>query len=259
MMEQELEFDFFKEWVKKKLKIDLHAYKEKQLHRRIATVMGSAGAEDLRSYAALIEKDAQVRQVFLDYITINVTEFYRNREIFEEFETAVKEVLLPRFRNLRIWSAACSIGAEPYSVAMIMERNQIKGGTILATDIDDTILRKAREAKFRETELKNVGQEELSQYFRKSGNEFEVSETIRKRVQFKKHDLLLDPYEKNFHAVICRNVTIYFKNEAKNEVYKKINESLEKGGIFFTGATEAIYNPASFGFRKLSTFLYEKV
>ncbi|SDI13038.1 chemotaxis protein methyltransferase CheR [Proteiniclasticum ruminis] len=258
-MEMELDFDFFKEWVKKKLKIDLHAYKEKQLHRRIATVMNSAGVSDLRSYAALIEKDQQVRQVFLDYITINVTEFYRNKEIFEEFETALREILVPRFKNLKIWSAACSIGAEPYSVSMIMERNQIKNSSILATDIDDTILRKAKEAKYRETELKNVAPSELTSFFVKNGNEFILSDAIKKRVQFKKHDLLLDPYEKNFHAVICRNVTIYFKNEAKNEVYKKINESLEKGGIFFTGATEAIYNPSSFGFRKLSTFLYEKV
>ena len=258
-MEMELDYDFFKEWVKKKLKIDLHAYKEKQLHRRIATVMNSAGVSDLRSYAALIEKDQQVRQVFLDYITINVTEFYRNKEIFEEFETALREILVPRFKNLKIWSAACSIGAEPYSVSMIMERNQIRNSSILATDIDDTILRKAKEAKYRVTELKNVAPSELTDFFEKKGNEFVLSDTIKKRVQFKKHDLLLDPYEKNFHAVICRNVTIYFKNEAKNEVYKKINESLEKGGIFFTGATEAIYNPASFGFRKLSTFLYEKV
>ncbi len=258
-MEMELDYDFFKEWVKKKLKIDLHAYKEKQLHRRIATVMNSAGVSDLRSYAALIEKDQQVRQVFLDYITINVTEFYRNKEIFEEFETALREILVPRFKNLKIWSAACSIGAEPYSVSMIMERNQIRNSSILATDIDDTILRKAKEAKYRETELKNVAPSELTSFFEKNGNEFILSDAIKKRVQFKKHDLLLDPYEKNFHAVICRNVTIYFKNEAKNEVYKKINESLEKGGIFFTGATEAIYNPASFGFRKLSTFLYEKV
>jgi len=255
----ELEFEFFKEWVKKKLKIDLHAYKEKQLHRRIATVMQSAGCSDLRSYAALIEKDEQVRRVFLDYITINVTEFFRNKEIFDEFEAAINEVLIPRFKNIKIWSAACSIGAEPYSVAMIMDRHNIKGAKILATDIDDTILRRAKEARFKDGELKNVTEGELSKYFKKTGSEYYLSEDIKKHVQFKKHDLLLDPYEKNFHAVICRNVTIYFKNEAKNEVYQKINESLEKGGIFFTGATEAIYNPASFGFRKLSTFLYEKV
>jgi len=255
----ELEFDFFKQWVKEKLKIDLQAYKEKQLHRRITTVMKSAGCSDLREYATLIQKDSHVRKIFLDYITINVTEFYRNKEFFDEFEEVIQKILVPRFHNLKIWSAACSIGAEPYSIAMIMERNRIRNSKILATDIDDTILMRAKEGKYRESELKNVAPMELTNYFSQSGNEYQILDTIRSKVQFKKHDLLLDRYEKNFHAVICRNVTIYFKNEAKNEVYRKINESLEKGGIFFTGATEAIYNPASFGFRKLSTFLYEKV
>ena len=255
----ELEFDFFKQWVKEKLKIDLQAYKEKQLHRRITTVMKSAGCSDLREYATLIQKDSNVRKIFLDYITINVTEFYRNKEFFDEFEEVIQKILVPRFHNLKIWSAACSIGAEPYSIAMIMERNRIRNSKILATDIDDTILMRAKEGKYRESELKNVAPRELTNYFSQTGNEYQILDTIRSKVQFKKHDLLLDRYEKNFHAVICRNVTIYFKNEAKNEVYRKINESLEKGGIFFTGATEAIYNPASFGFRKLSTFLYEKV
>ncbi|WP_312651555.1 protein-glutamate O-methyltransferase CheR [Proteiniclasticum sp.] len=255
----ELEFDIFKAWVKDRLKMDLDSYKEKQLHRRITSVMTSAGCSDLKEYAALIEKDSHVRRVFLDYITINVTEFYRNKEIFDEFEAAVNDVLVPRFNSLKIWSAACSIGAEPYSVAMIMEKHKIRNAKIIATDIDDTILVKAKEGKYKDSELKNVEAKELEQYFHRSGNDYLITDAIKSRVQFKKHDLLLDRYEKNFHAVICRNVTIYFKNEAKNEVYRKISESLEKGGIFFTGATEAIYNPASFGFRKLSTFLYEKV
>ncbi len=255
----ELEFDYFKKWVKDKLRVDLNSYKEKQLHRRIGTVMNSTGAKNLREYAELIQKDENVKRMFLDYITINVTEFYRNKEIFDEFEDAIKSVLVPRFKNLNIWSAACSIGAEPYTVALIMEKNNIKEHKILATDIDDTILGRAREGKFKENEIKNVPKPEIEKHFLIKEGQYHISENIKKKVHFKKHDLILDDYDKNFHAVICRNVTIYFKNETKNEIYKKINNSLEKGGIFFTGATESIYNPSSFGFKKLSTFLYEKV
>lgn len=255
----ELEFEYFKKWVKDKLRVDLNSYKEKQLHRRIGTVMNSAGAKNLKEYAELIQKDENIKRVFLDYITINVTEFYRNKEIFDEFEDAMISLLVPRFKSLNIWSAACSIGAEPYSVAMIMEKNKLKENRILATDIDDTILKRAKTGKFKENEIKNVPKQELDKYFELKGGEYHLAHEIKRRVEFKKHDLILDKYEKNFHAVICRNVTIYFKNETKNEIYKKINDSLEKGGIFFTGATESIYNPSSFGFRKLSTFLYEKV
>lgn len=255
----ELEFDFFKPWVKENLMIDLNAYKEKQLYRRIGSVMKSAGSKNLREYAKKIRDDENTRKVFLDYITINVTEFYRNKEIFDEFEAVINNVLIPRFNQLKIWSAACSLGAEPYSVALILEKNQLKNSKIFATDIDEIILEKAKLGAYHENEIRNVPSQELAKYFVKNDNEYYLSEKIKKMVQFKKHDLLLDPYDKNFHVVICRNVTIYFKNEAKNEVYKKINESMVKGGIFFTGATENIFDPGSFGFKRLSTFMYEKI
>lgn len=255
----ELEYDYFKSWVRENLKVDLNAYKEIQLHRRIGTVMKSAGVKDLHSYSELIRKDERVKREFLDYITINVTEFFRNREIFDEFENAVRNILQPRFGSLRIWSAACSIGAEPYSVAVLLKKHRIRCSRILATDIDDTILMRAKDGRFRENEIRNVDAIEREMFFTRQGNEYRIAESIREMVQFRKHDLLLDSYEKDFHVVICRNVTIYFKNEAKDEVYRKISQSLTKGGIFFTGATETIFNPASFGFRKLSTFLYEKV
>ena len=78
-------------------------------------------------------------------------------------------------------------------------------------------------------------------------------------INFKKHDLILGSYETGFHIIICRNVTIYFKNETKDEIYRKFNQSLVPGGVLFTGATESIYNPEKLGFKKLSTFIYEKV
>lgn len=255
-----LNFDFFYKWVRENLNIDLNAYKEKQLQRRIGTVMKSAGAESLEEYAKLISKDEEVRKIFLDYITINVTEFFRNQEIFDDFESVVREKLIPEFGNLKMWSAACSIGSEPYSLAMILERNNMqRKGQILATDIDNKILERAKKAIYKENEMKNLTQEDIKKYFQLKEDGYHLNQDIKNMVNFKKHDLILDKYDKGFHAVVCRNVTIYFKNEAKDEIYKKINESLVPGGVFFTGATESIYNPGEFGFRKLSTFIYEKI
>lgn len=255
-----LNFEFFYKWTKNKLNIDLDAYKEKQLQRRIASVMRNSGCNDLQEYAKLIEKDQQVRRIFLDYITINVTEFFRNKEIFDEFEQVLVSNLLPKYKNLKIWSAACSIGAEPYSISIILERNKIlKSEKILATDIDDTILRKAKEGVFKEHEIKSLLPAEIKNYFHYKNDSYYLVDNIKDNVLFKKHDLLLDKYESGFHAIVCRNVTIYFKNEAKNEIYRKIHNSLVPGGVFFTGATESIYNPKEFGFKKISTFLYEKI
>ena len=98
-----------------------------------------------------------------------------------------------------------------------------------------------------------------NKYFDEVNGNYEIKNNIKELVNFKKHDLILDKYPGGFHAVVCRNVTIYFKNETKDAIYEKIYNSLLPGGVFFIGATETIYNPEKFGFKKLSTFIYEKV
>lgn len=255
-----LDFDYFYKWTKANLNIDLNSYKQNQLQRRITTVMKNAKANNLEEYAELIKNDKEVRAAFLDYITINVTEFFRNKEIFEEFEKVLTDILVPEFKDIKIWSAACSIGAEPYTLGIILDKNNIRTkNKILATDIDEVVLQKAKKGIYKEHELKNINKDDLNRYFTYKDGQYHLDNKIKNMVNFKKHDLLLDDYEKGLHAVVCRNVTIYFKNEAKDKIYRKINESLVTGGVFFTGATESIYNPKEFGFKKLSTFIYEKI
>lgn len=255
-----LDYDYFYKWAKRELNIDLDAYKEKQLQRRIGTVMKSSNAKNLEEYAKLISKDEEVKRIFLDYITINVTEFFRNKEIFNEFENILKSNLAPKFKRLNIWSAACSIGAEPYSIGVIADKNNIKlKDKILATDIDDIVLQKARQGIYNKRDLKNIDDSQINQYFNNIDEKYHIKDTIKEMVNFKKHDLILDEYSSGFHAVVCRNVTIYFKNDVKDMIYEKIHKSLVPGGVFFIGATETIYNPEKFGFKKLSTFIYEKI
>lgn len=257
-----LDFDYFYDWTYKYLNINLNAYKETQLQRRIGTIMKNSGVDNLRDYSKLISSDEKVKRDFLNYITINVTEFFRNKEIFDEFEDIIKGILVPRFGTLNIWSAACSIGAEPYSLAIIMDKNKIPiKNKILATDIDEPILNKAKQGIYKENEVKNIGDDILKKYFtlNRNDSEYIVNNTIKDMVNFRKHDLLLDRYEKGFNAIVCRNVTIYFKNDARDSIYRNIHESLVPGGVFFTGATESIYNSKEFGFKKLSTFIYEKI
>ena len=255
-----MDFNFFNDWVKDELKIELDAYKEKQLQRRIATVMKSSGADNLKDYARLIKTDTDIRKKFLDYITINVTEFYRNKNLFEEFEEILLKTLIPKFKDVNIWSAACSNGSEPYSLAMILNKNNIRlKNKILATDLDDGILNKARLGAYRENELKNIDKKDLDRFFEPNNGGYHIKDEIKDMVSFKKHDLIVDDYQKGFHVIVCRNVTIYFKNEAKDELYRKMHDALVPGGVFFIGATESIYNPTEFGFNKLSTFIYEKM
>lgn len=255
-----LDFEAFYKYVRKEFDLDLDAYKQNQLQRRITTVMKSAGASNLEDYSKLISTNEQIKIAFLDYITINVTEFFRNRDIFDEFESILTNVLINKYTDIKIWSAACSTGAEAYSLAIILDKNNIRlKHKILATDIDDKILERAKMGEYKEYEIRNLDKKDLDNYFTLQDKKYYIKDKIKSMVLFNKQDLILDKYEEGFHAIVCRNVTIYFKNETKDEIYKKINDSLVTGGVLFTGATESIYNPNDFGFRKVSTFIYEKI
>ena len=136
-----MEFNEFHKWVHRELGINLSAYKPEQLNRRINSLMTRVGIKSLEEYTQAIKSDPVQKQKFLDFITINVTEFFRNPELFVELEKQISSELHPENKNLKIWSAACSIGCEPYTLAMILDKIAPTGKhTILATDIDNTIL-----------------------------------------------------------------------------------------------------------------------
>ncbi|MDU1323182.1 MAG: protein-glutamate O-methyltransferase CheR [Clostridium botulinum] len=256
-----MDLEYFEEWVLKDFGINLKAYKQNQLQRRILSLMSRVGVNSIEEYINLLKKDKDQRIKFLDFITINVSEFFRNPEIFDELEKKIKvELLNNTSGSLKIWSAACSIGAEPYSLSIIMDEiSPNKKHKIIATDLDMTILQRAKEGIYAQAEIKNVKKERLEKYFTKEGEKYKIKSSIKNVVTFKKHDLILDNYEKDFDLIVCRNVVIYFNQDIKDNIYKKFSESLKKGGLLFVGATESIYNYKDYGFEKVSTFIYRKI
>ncbi|GAA0115833.1 CheR family methyltransferase [Clostridium senegalense] len=254
-----MDFKPLEVWVKRELQIDLTAYKSNQLHRRIQSLMTRVGASSIEEYITMLKTDKIQREKFLDYLTINVTEFFRNPEIFDEFKDVIKSNL--NYKSpLKIWSAACSLGAEPYSLAMILD--EISPGVnhkIIATDIDNNILNKAKKGEYSSLEIKNVPSQLLKKYFKSQDKSYVIDNKLKKMITFKKHDLILENYESNFDIIICRNVVIYFNQDIKDRIYDKFSRSLKKGGILFVGATESIYNYKAFNFEKVSTFIYRKL
>lgn len=252
-------FEIFNKWAVKNLSMDLEAYKEKQLQRRILNMMSNHPVEDLASYMKLMERNKEVRDELKKYLTINVTEFFRNPELFAALNQQVQKNLSPQFGSLKCWSAACSNGSEPYSLAMMFEEKNVSlKQKILATDIDQDILKRAKEGFYFNSELKNVSKHQLTTFFDNEENGYRVNDHIKNKVRFKAHDLLLDKFDSDFHLIICRNVTIYFKPDARDKLYQKFYDSLVPGGIFFTGATETINQPEKFGFKKIDSFIYQK-
>ncbi|WP_163193304.1 CheR family methyltransferase [Clostridium thermarum] len=255
-----MDFVKFEQWALKEFGINLSAYKSNQLHRRISSLMSRLGVANLEEYVALLERDPAQRQRFLDFITINVTEFFRNPEMFEELKRKISTDLLPINKNLKVWSAACSTGAEPYSLGIILNEVAPLGKhSILATDIDATILGKAKIGEYTISDIKNVKPEYIKKYFTVEGDKYFINSNIKRLVNYVKHDLILDKYEENFDLIVCRNVVIYFNQDVKNMIYEKFYKSLKKGGMLFVGATESIYNYREFGFEKASTFIYKKL
>lgn len=255
-----MDFNEFTSEIHKQYGLNLSAYKETQLKRRIESLINSCGAKGYRDYFHLLDKDSHQRERFFDKITINVSEFFRNEDIFEALEKDVIPDLCRGNRHLKIWSAACSNGAEPYSIAIILNDSFPSVEYIIyATDIDSNILRIAQEGVYDERVLKGVSKERLRKYFVKDGSgKYRVTPEVKENVRFRKHDLLEEGFERNYDLIVCRNVMIYFTRETQNVLYRKLYDSLKDGGILFVGATENIMQYRDFGFEKVYRWFYRK-
>ncbi|MER2262807.1 MAG: protein-glutamate O-methyltransferase CheR [Psychrobacillus sp.] len=250
----------FVESIKKKTGIDLALYKEAQMKRRLTSLYEKKGFKNFVSFFEAIDKDQDLLNEFLDRMTINVSEFYRNSKRWEVLQQKIFPKLLADNKKLKIWSAACSTGEEPYTTAMVLSNHLPLGQiSIQATDIDINAIQRAKVGIYPERSLAEVPLDMKNKYFEKQASFYKIDDAIKKTVTFKKHNLLLDTYEKNLDLIICRNVMIYFTEEAKDQIYQNFSKSLRPGGILFVGSTEQIFNPTKYDFVTEDTFFYRKM
>ncbi|SHJ80431.1 CheR family methyltransferase [Tepidibacter formicigenes] len=253
-------YEIFKEKVHKKTGINLSLYKEKQMHRRLESLARRNGFNNFEDYFNAIDKDKELFDEFINYMTINVSEFYRNPEQWKVLEADIIPKLMKTSSNLKIWSAACSTGEEPYSLVMLLSKfmplNKIK---IIATDLDKEAMNKAKIGIYSEKSLKNLPKDFVNKYFNKMGNNYGIKDEIKNRVTFKQHNLLKDSFFDNCDLIVCRNVMIYFTEEAKADIYSKFSKSLKKEGILFVGSTEQIIMPNKYNLKPAKTFFYRKL
>ncbi len=255
-----MDYEKFKDSIFRMTGIDLSAYKENQMKRRINTLIDKHKIFGYEEFVNTLKTDKSLFEEFVNYLTINVSEFYRNTDQWKLMDEEFIPELIQKFgKNLKIWSAACSTGDEPYSLVMALSRhiplNQIK---IIATDLDKQVIAQAKTGIYAEKSLAGVPKDLKDKYFSKVGNSYQISNEIKSRVEFKEHNLLKDPYLQGCHFIICRNVLIYFTEEAKDEIFMKFADSLCNGGIFFIGSTEQIMNHRKYGFQRRGSFYYEK-
>lgn len=245
--------------IRKMTGIDLALYKEAQMKRRLTSLRLKRGYHTFASYFDALAKDKELFYEFLDRMTINVSEFFRNPGRWDILESKILPRLKQESRKLKCWSAACSTGEEPYTLTMILlKKNYMKESSVLATDIDEGAIAKAKQGIYTERSLQDAPKDLVSKYFTKDAMTFRIGQEVKNQVTFKKHNLLADQFDTGFDLIICRNVMIYFTEEAKHELYLKFSRALRPGGVLFVGSTEQIFQPQQYEFETEDTFFYRK-
>lgn len=255
------DYETFKRDIYALTQIDLSSYKEKQMRRRIDALIIKNGFKTYNEYVAAIKRDRNLFEEFVNYLTINVSEFFRNPEQWTILEKEILPTILSKTRSPKIWSAACSTGDEPYTIAMVLSNYlPLSSIHIIATDIDKQVLEKAKAGLYNEKSIRCVPRDMLNKYFtRENEYTYKISDDIKRCVEFRNHNLLLDTYPSDCDLIVCRNVLIYFTEEAKNTIYKKFNASLKKDGYLFVGSTEQIIQSYVLNYETCKSFFYKKM
>jgi chemotaxis protein methyltransferase CheR len=259
-MNDDEDFALFVKKIRDFTTIDLNQYKEAQMRRRLTTLRTKKGFSTFAAFFEAIAKEKNLLYEFLDRMTINVSEFWRNANRWEILEKKFIPEMLQQNCKIKCWSAACSTGEEPYTLAMIIAeaRGGLQDIQISATDIDEGALEKARNGMYLDRSIRDIPATYLKKYFKQNEIMYEVTADLKTAVNFQKHNLLLDHFEANHDLIVCRNVIIYFTEEAKHLLYQKFAQALKPGGILFVGSTEQIFTPGQYRLEPVETFYYRK-
>ncbi|MCL6614641.1 MAG: protein-glutamate O-methyltransferase CheR [Firmicutes bacterium] len=239
--------------------LDLSAYKSQQMDRRLHSLMKLWGVKTYDDYLSLLQTNEARFEEFKKKLTINVSEFYRNPERFAELASVILPELFRTGRRLRIWSAGCANGAEPYTVAIILrESGYGPGARILGTDVDRASLRRAHAGLYSPNEVRSVPPSILGKYFRPTDSGYELCREIKEMVEFRQADLLLEEPERDCDLILCRNVVIYLTEPAKELLYRRLCRALRPGGYLMVGGTEPLLNFKDYGLENPLTSFYRK-
>lgn len=252
--------------IKQRLKIDLKNYKDEQMKRRLDSWLARAHADSWSDYFKLLNDDSTELERFRNYLTINVTEFFRDPNRWYTLRDEVLPHLLKNSTDnhanagLKLWSAGCSIGAEAYTLAMLMAEVAPRSKySLLATDLDRGALSRARaRGPYAAEDIRNLDAVQRQKFITPLAPYF-VGEHLQKEIRFEEQDLLADRFQNDFDLIVCRNVVIYFTAEAKEILYAKFAAALRPGGVLFVGGTEIISGSARYGLQNFGISFYRKI
>ncbi len=256
------EFEEFCKYIYDKVGIKLTDKKRSLVHNRLRKRLVQLDLTSYGEYFNFVKtpkgKDEFVHMI--NAITTNVTTFFRDPKQFQ----TLSQLVLPYYeklnRTIRIWSAGCSTGEEPYTIAIeIMKYVKNFKFEIIATDLSTKVLDHAEAGLYKYEQVKTVSDQYLSQFFIKRQELYEVHPNVRKFVKFKQLNLIDDLFPDSIDIIFCRNVVIYFDKETKDQLYGKFYKSLNKDGFFFVGHAESLFSNNLFKFFKPSVYRIAEV
>jgi chemotaxis protein methyltransferase CheR len=239
--------------------IDLAQYKRPQMERRIRSFADRRGIDGLAEYLGALAADRDALEGFLDRMTINVSQLWRNPEQWDRLGSAILPELA-RTGTIRAWSAGSSYGAEAYTLAAICRRAapgcrvEIRG-----TDIDARMVARAREGRFTAEDARSAPRPELERAFDRDGDGWRAKPELRLMVSFATGDLLRDAVTPGaYDLVLCRNVVIYFTEAVRDALHGRLATALRPGGYLMVGSSERVSAPGAFGLATSHPFIYRK-
>ena len=218
------------------------------LESRLKERLRKTKIESIGEYHSLIKKDKDELKTLLDTVTTNLTRFFRNTLHFQTLESyVIPDLIQYKKKNgqnsLRVWSAGCSTGEEPYSIAMVLKDKVPPGikSEVVASDLSLKSLMTAKEGFYAENKVSGVPEKYLKRFFEQKDSGYQVKDEIKQMVKFDYHNLKFDSGQRNLDIIFCRNVIIYFDEAAQKSVIEKFYESLNNHSYLFIGHSESLF------------------
>lgn len=238
--------------ISKKIGVDYDNYSTRHLRRRFHARMRVVNTPKFSDYLQYLRKNEEKEiEKLRDLLTVNVTKFKRDTDVWEIIEDEVIPELLGKdktgLNRVKAWSAGCATGEEPYSLSIsYLQNNPDKNVSfkITATDLDDEALNFAERGEYPDKSVKNLTTSEKREFFNDVDGGWKVNDKVKAQVNFKRKDIFKTAFSKKFDLILCRNLMIYFNNEAKTELMERLVESLRSGGFLVIGMSENLRAPA---------------
>ncbi len=243
-----MSFDEFLREVAPVLGLQWRPFQRRGVKRKVERRILQLGFSRFDEYLLKVQQDSEEKGCLSRILTVTISRFFRDKEVFDALETSVLPTVLKNLKGkeLNIWSIGCASGEEPYSLSLLWKEEFERDFpevrlSILATDIDERMLQRAEEGRYKKSSLREMPTEILENHFKKEGGFFILNPSVRESVAFKRHDLLSEEPFLGMDIILCRNLAFtYFSKESQKEVLKKICSSLKGKGYLVIGKEECL-------------------